>query len=163
MTLVLAVLACLLCLAGLPGPAHAAGGAPVVTAPESLGCAGQPLIDTHFSAISFSTTTPQLIVAGVANQKVLVCAISLTAPNVNVALIEGTTTTNPCDTGTAGMAGGTTAATGWQFGNPAAPGIGIDEGNGYYVRYRTATAGDNVCLAASSNGQVSGSIVWVRY
>jgi hypothetical protein len=76
----------------------------------------------------------------------------ITATAQNIALVEGTGTV--CATGTAGMAGGTTAATGWNF---AANGGFVNGGGGFWV-FKTATPGDNVCLCLSSTGQTSGVI-----
>jgi hypothetical protein len=70
--------------------------------------------------------------------------------------VEGTGTT--CATGTAGMAGGTTATTGW---NLAANG-GFVKGVGGFWVFKTATATDDVCLLLSGTGQTSGSVQWVQ-
>jgi hypothetical protein len=64
----------------------------------------------------------------------------ITAAANNVALIEGTGAT--CGTGSAGMAGGTTAASGY---NLAANG-GIAFGSGLGTVMQTATTGDSVCV-----------------
>jgi len=95
---------------------------------------------------------------GCSRQAAYLCSINLIAgaPD-NVALVEGTGTI--CGTGTAGIAGGTTAATGWNF---AANG-GLTLGNGFSMVARTATAADNVCLMVSSGAQVSGSVIWAQF
>ena len=80
----------------------------------------------------------------------------MTATAQNIALVEGTGTT--CGTGTAGMAGGTTAATGWNF----AANSGLVKGAGSNWVFKTATAADNVCLLLSSTGQTSGSVRYVQ-
>lgn len=102
-----------------------------------------------------------LLVSGVSNQKVRICAINIgpAAAAVNVALVEGTTVTNPCDTSTAGMAGGATAALGWQL---AANG-GLTYGNGNGIVAQAATNADNVCLFFSGAVQVSGVITYAVY
>lgn len=112
----------------------------------------------HWTAINLASTTATTIITGVASKQTYICSINLVAgAAVNVALIEGTTST--CGTGTAGMAGGTTAATGWNF---AANG-GLTEGSGIGAIFRTATAADNVCLLASATSQLSGNVSWTQY
>ena len=134
--------------ASLPLPAGAA----------AAGCAGQTIANTSVKPISL--TAGAAIVSGVAAKKVYICALDLVVSAAdNVALVEGTTVTTPCDTGTAGMAGGTTAATGW---NLAANG-GLTKGNGQGLLYVTATAADSVCLLVSGAAQVSGAITYAQF
>lgn len=101
------------------------------------------------------------LIAGVAGTKVRICAVSIgpVAGAVNVALIEGTTVTNPCDTGAAGLMTGATAATGWQF----AINGSIQLGNGGGVLAQEATAGDDVCLLFSADVQVSGVVAYSQF
>jgi hypothetical protein len=107
---------------------------------------------------SFSITANTRIVVGTAAKQVYICSINLVVgAATNVALVEGTGTT--CGTGTAGMAGGTTAATGWNF---AANG-GLTHGTGFGWVFRTATTGDDVCLFISAANQTSGSITYTQY
>ena len=102
------------------------------------------------------TASGQLI-TGVAGKQTYICSLDLiSATAQNIALVEGTGTT--CATGIAGMAGGTTAATGW---NLAANG-GLVKGSGGSWVYKTATTGDNVCLLLSSTGQTSGGYRFVQ-
>jgi hypothetical protein len=118
-----------------------------------------PAVCDNWKPFSFASTTAQLLVTGTAAKQTYICSINIVVgAATNVALIEGTTTTNPCDTGTAGMAGGSTAATGWNF---AANG-GLTMGSGIGAPFRTATAADNVCFLASAANQVSGSISWTQ-
>lgn len=108
--------------------------------------------------VNISTATTTLEVTGVSGRQVRICSINLVAAGAdNVALIEGTGTT--CGTGTAGMAGGTTAATGWNF---AANG-GLTQGSGLGEIMTTATAGDSVCIATSAAVQLSGHIKYTIY
>lgn len=103
------------------------------------------------------TASGQLVTA-LANQSVYVCFLqfSLGAVADNVALVEGTGST--CGTGTVGMAGGATAATGW---NLLANGSVTAANSGLWV-YRTATVGDNICLLVSSAAQISGVMIYVN-
>jgi hypothetical protein len=68
----------------------------------------------------------------------------------NIAFIEGRRAT--CGTVTAGMTGGSTAASGY---NLAANG-GLTEGTGLGEVMATVTAGDSVCVVTSAAVQLSG-------
>jgi hypothetical protein len=108
--------------------------------------------DTGF-VVNISTATTVLAVTGVSGRQVRICSINLVAGAAdNVALIEGTGAT--CGTGSAGMAGGTTAASGWNF---AANG-GLTLGSGFGEVISTATTGDSVCIVTSAATQLSGHI-----
>lgn len=109
----------------------------------------------------FSLTASGQIITGTASKKTYVCSIDLvTATAQNIALVEGTGTT--CATNIFGLAGGTTAATGWNFAANGGliPGSGIGTvafGSGD----ANATAA-NVCLLLSSTGQTSGTFGYVQ-
>jgi hypothetical protein len=106
---------------------------------------------------NISLTANTQLITGVAGKQTYICGLNLiTATTQNVALVEGTGST--CATNTLGMAGGTTAATGWNF---AANGGLVNGGGGFWV-YKTATAGDNICLFISASGQTSGSFRYVQ-
>jgi hypothetical protein len=110
----------------------------------------------HWTPISLTANTQ--IITGASAKQTYVCSIAIVAAAAtNVALVEGTGTT--CATGTAGMAGGSTAATGWNF---AANG-GLTHGTGVGAIIRTATAADNVCLLVSAANQISGVITWTQF
>jgi hypothetical protein len=95
-------------------------------------------------------------VTGTSAKKIYICSINLvTAAANNVAMVEGTGTV--CATGIAGMAGGSTAATGWNF---AANG-GLTQGNGMGSIMAEATNADNLCLLQSAAVQLSGVIGYV--
>jgi len=142
--------------AGSTSPAATDSALVISVSPNSLGCAGASIANTISTPISVTTTTQ--IISGAVGKQTYLCSINLVAgaPD-NVALVEGTGTI--CGTGTAGIAGGTTAATGWNF---AANG-GLTLGNGFSMVARTATAADNVCLMVSSGAQVSGSVIWAQF
>lgn len=111
-----------------------------------------------FAAINISTATTTLIATGVSGRHVHICAMVLiTAAANNVAMISGTGAT--CGTGTAGMSGGTTAASGWNF---AANG-GLAMGQGFGDINRTVAAGDSVCLVTSAATQLSGRVTYAIY
>ena len=139
-------------------PAAADKALTVSLSPNALGCAGQSLTNTNVKPVNITATTR--IITGTASKKTYICAIDLVVSAAdNVALLEGTQTSTACDTSATGMAGGATAATGWNF---AANG-GIAKGNGQGILYLTATAADDVCLFVSASAQVSGSVVWVQF
>jgi hypothetical protein len=118
---------------------------------------GAPVSDTY-AAINISTATTTRIVTGVSGRQVRIGAQHMvTALANNVAWIEGTGAT--CGTGTAGMAGGTSAASGYNF---AANG-GISEGAGFGTVLATVTSGDSVCIVTSASTQLSGGISYTIY
>ena len=111
-------------------------------------------------AFSSAATTALKLVALVSAKQVYICSINIVVAGANnVALVEGTKTTTECDTATAGLAGGTTAATGWNF---AANG-GLTQGTGIGVVAATATVAHDVCLFFSAATQVSGVISWTQF
>jgi hypothetical protein len=103
-----------------------------------------------------NTTASAQIITGTAGTNVYVCSILLVVGAAdNVALVEGTGAT--CGTGTAGMSGGATAATGWNLSaNENLPMTGPN------TIAQTVTRGDNVCLLVSSAAQVSGTITYAK-
>lgn len=120
-------------------------------------CMGATTTATPFNLAS---TTALKVITKATSKNVYICHIDIvSAAANNVALIAGTKTTNDCDTSTAGLAGGTTAATGWNF---AANG-GLTAGNGTGMVAATASTGLDVCLLASGSGQVSGVLVWAQF
>ena len=106
--------------------------------------------------IATATTTeltPSLAGAGT---NYYVCSLNLvTAAANNVALVDDNT--DGCGSVTAGMAGGLTAATGWNF---AANG-GMTIGNGSSSVFKTVTSNSVICLVTSAATQLSGSITVV--
>jgi len=111
-----------------------------------------------FANVTVSTATTTLLVTGVSGRHVRICSLSLvTAAANNVALLSGTGAT--CGTGTTGMSGGTTAATGWNF---AANG-GLTQGSGIGEVNRTNATGDSVCIVTSAATQLSGRISYTIY
>ena len=128
----------------------------VSVSPNSLGCAGASVANTTSTPVSITASTQ--IITGTLSKQTYVCALNLIVSAAdNVALVEGTGST--CGTSTAGMAGGSIAATGWNF---AANG-GLTMGTGIGPVIRTATAADDVCLLVSTGAQVSGSVIWAQF
>lgn len=118
---------------------------------------GIPVADS-FANINVSTATTTLLVTGVSGRHVRISSLNLlTAGANNVALISGTGAT--CGTGTTGMNGGTTAASGWNF----AANSGITQGNGLGTINQTNATGDSVCIVTSAATQLSGRLAYAIY
>ena len=111
--------------------------------------------------ISQATGGPTTILSGAAGKRWYVCYLYIhsgaSTGNADVGLVEGTGTN--CSAVSAGLFGGTTAAT--QV-NLNASGDMINMGNGATTVLTTATAGDNVCFLQSATQQFSGVIVAVN-
>jgi hypothetical protein len=108
--------------------------------------------------VNFATTTTTTMISGTASKQTYLCGISIlpVSAAVNLNIVEGTGTN--CSTISAGLIGGTTAATGP---NIAANGGFVMFNGGSWVA-KTATAADNVCFMASASSQVSGVIKYVQ-
>lgn len=138
----------------------ALSGQPITMAGKGSGNANIPVVCDNWTPFSLASTTSLKLVSKISAKQVYICSINIVVAAANdVALIEGTKTTTDCDTSAAGMAGGATAATGWNF---AANG-GLTQGSGVGTIMRTATANHDVCLLASANTQVSGVISWTQF
>lgn len=106
--------------------------------------------------VNISTATTTEIANQVAAEFFYVCSINLVAAGAdNVAIVEDDT--DACASPTAGLNGGTTAASGWNF---AANG-GIALGNGESTVMKTATANRYFCIITSAAVQLSGTITYV--
>jgi hypothetical protein len=117
-------------------------------------CAGTAKTVVAFS-ISSATTTE--LYDGSSSNYTYVCSFNIVvAAANNVAIVEDATDT--CASPDAGMAGGVTAATGWNF--AANGGLTLGNGNGTIMKAKGATA-NRVCLMTSGTAQTSGTIVFV--
>lgn len=96
------------------------------------------------------------IANAVASQFFYICSVNLVTAGAGAVLIAEDDT-DGCGSLSAGLNGGTTAATGWTF---AANG-GIALGNGLGTVLKTTTANRYLCIAPSGTGQLSGSISYV--
>lgn len=110
---------------------------------------------------SINLTASGQIITGTSAKKTYICSLDLiSATTQNIALVEGTGST--CATNIFGLAGGTTAATGWNF---VANG-GLTKGSGAGTVYSPSADSNgtaaNVCLLLSSTGQTSGQITYVQ-
>ena len=135
-------------------------GNPVQIAGKGSGDARVPVVCDNWAPFSLASTTALKVIANTSGKKTYICSLNIvSAAANNVALIAGTKTTNDCDTSTAGLAGGTTAATGWNF---AANG-GLTQGTGIGVVTATASNSLDVCLLASGSGQLSGVMSYTQF
>lgn len=109
----------------------------------------------------FSLTGSGQVITGTSAKKTYICSIDLiSATAQNIALVEGTGSV--CATNIFGLAGGTTAATGWNL--PANGGLtkGAGSGTVYSPSADANGTAANVCLLLSSSGQTSGQITYVQ-
>jgi len=107
--------------------------------------------------VNFLTNTTTTMIAGVSAKQTYLCGVFLIAGAAdNLNIVEGTGSN--CSSISAGLIGGTTAATGAQL---AANSGFVVFGGGYWVA-KTATAADNVCFMSASVIQVSGVIKYVQ-
>jgi hypothetical protein len=145
---------------GVAGDGAATAGNPVLVAGKGSGNTRVPIVCDNWTPINVANTTAAKLITKAANKNIYICSINLVvAAASNVALIAGTQTTNQCDTSTAGLSGGATAATGW---NLAANG-GLAYGSGIGAIAATATAGLDVCIVQSASTQLSGAISWTQF
>ena len=126
--------------ASLASPAGAQVNAPRISCP-------------NYTVIS--QTASAIIIPKLAGANTYICSLILIA-NQPTALVEGTG--SACGTGTAGMAGGTTAATGFILASTST----LNLGDGTAPVMKTATKGDDVCLLQAGTPQVSGVVNWVQ-
>lgn len=112
----------------------------------------------QFLPVNISTNTTTEITPSLsgASNYYYVCAINLvTAAANNVALVDDNT--DGCGSVTAGLAGGTTAASGWNL----AANTGLTLGNGAASVMRSVTQNAVLCLVTSAATQLSGHLVVV--
>lgn len=115
------------------------------------GSAKQQFVVNTTSAASFE------IANAVVGQYFLICAVNVVAQGAQKLLIAEDDT-DGCGSLSAGLNGGTTAATGWSF---PADGNGISLGDGTGTVMRTTTTNRYLCFATSTTAQTSGTIIFV--
>lgn len=119
---------------------------------------GDPCAINLRVSVPITLTASGQLVTGSAGKQTYVCGVFIVnAAAQNIALVEGTGAV--CATNTVGMAGGNTAATGWNLGVNQTMGF-FNPGTWSVV---TATTGDNICLLLSGTTQVSGFLQYVQY
>lgn len=111
----------------------------------------------NYTPITITTNTTTRIVAPAAAKKTYVCSIVLqTALANNVGIVEGTGGT--CGVSTAGVLGGTTAASGLNF----SANEGWSAGNGTAPILATAGTNVDLCLITSVATNLAGHVTWVQ-
>lgn len=106
--------------------------------------------------VNISTASTTQIAAAVSGEFYFICSITLQTDAANdVAFVEDDT--SACASPTAGLVGGTTTATGFNF--PASGGIALGATGRYH--YRSATANRFICLITSVGTQLTGNITYV--
>ena len=101
------------------------------------------------------------VITGTSAKKTYICSIDIVSATAqNIALVEGTGTV--CATNIFGLAGGTTAATGWNLVANGGLTKGAGVGTVYSPSADTNAAAANVCLLLSGTGQTSGQITYVQ-
>lgn len=119
------------------------------------------VVKTKFNVQVAGTTAVQLI-AGTAAQTTYICSIHIhgnTTSDEIVSIIEGTQTTNPCDTGATALDGSTTAANGLRIGSG---GGGFVNGTGANAVYQTPATNHQVCVLANGSNRVTVSGSYVK-
>lgn len=116
-------------------------------------CSG--IAKTQF-VVNLAAASVVEIANAVSNEFFYICSINLVAAGANNVLIAEDDTDN-CVSLSAGLNGGTTAATGWNF---AANG-GIALGNGTGTIMKTTTVTRYLCILPSAATQLSGTISYV--
>lgn len=145
---------------GAGADGSATSGNPVLIAGKGSGNANVPVVCDHWAPFSLASATALKIITLASSKNTYICSIQIVSAGANnVALIDGTNSTTDCNAATHGLAGGTTAATGWNF---AANG-GLTQGSGIGVIAATVTVSHDVCLLASATTQVSGVISYTQF
>lgn len=114
----------------------------------------------NWTPISIASATTTKIIALASAKTTYICSFHLYASGtVSAAWISGTKVTNECDTTTAGLAGGTTAATGYAF----IAQTGIAAAGTLAPIMATATTAKDVCIITTGTGQLSGVVNWTQF
>lgn len=111
-----------------------------------------------YTVISQAAAGPTTLVAGTSAKKTYICSIVIlpVTAAISMNLVEGTGTN--CSSVSAGVWGGTTAASGAVI----AINGGFVSGNGDSAIAQTATNADNLCIIASGTTQISGGMYTVQ-
>ena len=124
-------------------------------------CSGSNV--ANFTVATTAANTPVLLVSATAGQTGYICGIHIhgnTANDVVVSVVEGTQTTNPCDSGTpTAIDGNTTASNGFRI---AGGGGGFTTGFGGATVYKTPSANRQLCGTASTTDRVVWSGTFIK-
>ena len=145
-------------IGGTTAAGSAVAGNPVQLAGEASGNVTRVIICDKFAAVNISTATTTKIIPLVSGQTTYLCGWHFYSGGTNnVALVYGTGTN--CGTGTLGITGGTTAATGYNF--LAQSNVSVQLPAGSPVK-ETAAANDT-CIITSAAVQLSGVISYTQF
>lgn len=141
------------------GQALMANSAPVALASNQT--VADPCTFRKKTYVPINLTSSAKIITGTTALQTYICSFHLvTATAQNIALVEGTGTV--CATNIFGLAGGTTAATGWNL----AANSGLARGSGSATIMHGTTDANvvaaDVCLLLSGSGQTSGVMSYVQ-
>ncbi len=115
-------------------------------------CSGVAKVSVPIDIVTATTTE---IIDASASNFAYICAITLfSAGTNNVTLVEDDT--DACASPTAGIAGGVTAAEGWNL----TAQTGLAHGGGGHFVMKSAAANRNICLITSAAVQLNGTVVY---
>lgn len=141
-----AILFALLLLSAVPASAQQNSGDP---------CYG----GNQKKTVAIAQTGNTKLVAGAGARRVYICSLLITASDAeSLSVVEGTQTTNPCDTLPVAVVGAVTAANGMTL---AANGS-VSLGGGSSTVAASAIAANDVCLLQSGSGKVAGVVSFVQ-
>lgn len=110
-----------------------------------------------YASVNIASATTTVVIDQSASNNVYICSINLVSGGANnIALVDDAT--NNCASPDSGLAGGTTASAGWNFGANG----GMTLGNGFATVIKSAGTNRDTCLITSGTGQVSGTIAYVQ-
>jgi hypothetical protein len=137
-------------------------GAPIPAGTNIVGfTSGDPCSQLTKLGAPVNLTASGQVITGTSAKKNYICSIDIVSSTAqNIALVEGTGTV--CATNIFGLAGGTTAVTGWNFAANGGLTKGAGSGTVYSPSADTFAAAANVCLLLSGSGQTSGQITYVQ-
>lgn len=117
------------------------------------GLPADPCTDNVDASIMVNQTAGTQLITGSTDARIFLCQVTLVSATAqNIALVYGTGTV--CATGTGGLMGGPTAATGFNL----AANDRVTIGTGIAAVAWTTAAAQNVCLLQSGSGQISGRL-----
>ena len=145
-------------IGGTTAAGSAVAGNPVQLAGEASGNVTRVIICDKFAAVSINTATTTKIIPLVSGQTTYLCGWNFYSGGTNnVALVYGTGTN--CGTGTLGITGGTTAATGYNFLAQSNVSVQLPAGS----PVKETTAANDTCIITSAAVQLSGMISFTQF
>ena len=141
-----------------PGQSTMSGSQPVAIASNQTW--GDPCFNSTATRVTkaISQAGAGAIITGTALKNTYICGGSFNLADAeSISVVEGTTSSTPCDTGAFALVGSTTVANGMAL----AANEGLSMGTGGFSNIiANHTTGDNVCILQSGSGRGAG---WVTY